>query len=398
MLTSSVTKQHGSTLLFLSMCVLSWATVINSATSPESVLSDGVMWYDVESMGNMQGKGYNDTSTYYTRLPGSAEAIVPSPVWADSLCSAGLRFDFQTNSTSIWISYNLTSPSLDMPHMPATGVSGVDLYARNNSNPNDVGEGPWRFVASAHNIMPGQGPTTQNTSGVFVSGLSGVERQFRIYLPLYNGVSTMSVGVYPTSTFVPLSGPVGNATHPLLPVVYWGTSILQGGVASRPAMAYTAMTGRWLGDYPFINLGFSGYGRMQTTVTPYIAQNNASAFIIQCLPNMNASSVSTHTIPMVNTLRAVHPHTPIVLAEGHIIADEWILEGTRQAMEQEREALRTCYEKLIHSGVSELYYVYGDELLGDDGDDTVDTLHLSDLGMYRQGSFWTQFLRGLLGV
>ncbi len=84
------------------------------------------------------------------------------------------------------------------------------------------------------------------------------EREYAAYLPLYNGVQSMSIGVEKTATFE------GLAPRPK-PIVFYGTSITHGACASRPGMVHTAILGRKL-DLPVVNLGFSGNGRMDQAV------------------------------------------------------------------------------------------------------------------------------------
>ena len=61
------------------------------------------------------------------------------------------------------------------------------------------------------------------------------------------------------------------------PVLVYGTSIAQGGVASRPGLAWTALLERKL-DRPVINLAFSGNGRLEPEVLDLIAGQVNAAF------------------------------------------------------------------------------------------------------------------------
>jgi hypothetical protein len=88
-------------------------------------------------------------------------------------------------------------------------------------------------------------------------------------------------------------------------------------------MTYVAHLERTLPIYT-INLGFSGNGQMQPTVTPFLAAIPADLFVIQALPNMNASMVMERTIPLVKQIRRVQPRVPIVLCEGHTYDTAWI--------------------------------------------------------------------------
>jgi len=79
-------------------------------------------------------------------------------------------------------------------------------------------------------------------------------------------------------------------------------------------MAYPAILGRRL-DRPTLNLGFSGNGTMDLEVAALLAELDAAVYVIDCLPNMNASAVAERTEPMVRRLRSARPKAPIVLVE-----------------------------------------------------------------------------------
>ena len=104
------------------------------------------------------------------------------------------------------------------------------------------------------------------------------------------------------------------------PIVFYGTSITQGGCASRPGMVHTAILQRRL-DHPVVNLGFSGNGKMEPEVVELMAEIDASCFVIDCLPNMDAKEVAERTEPLVRKLREAQPKTPILLVEDRSYSD-----------------------------------------------------------------------------
>ena len=132
-----------------------------------------------------------------------------------------------------------------MPHMPATGVSGLDLYARDDA-------------ATGGGSAPAA-PRQTNESRSLAAGLPAGRREYLLYLPLYNGVSSVEIGVPEGQTLARRAPPRPEGHR--RPIVFYGTSITQGGCASRPGMVHTAILGRRL-DRPVINLGFSGNGTM----------------------------------------------------------------------------------------------------------------------------------------
>lgn len=346
------------------------------AESPASgpKLEDGVAWHDVARWG-VEGKGWNDTKRYYDRLPAKAEGVVPGGVWSLSRHSAGMSARFETDATAIWCRYTLLSGGLAMPHMAATGVSGLDLYAASD-------RGPWRWLSCSH-------PGSQTVKEKLADGLQAGRRRYMVYLPLYNGVESLDIGVDPKAAFAPI------APRKDKPIVMYGTSILHGACASRPGMAFPAILGRRL-DWPVINLGFSGSGRMDPPVVDLLAELDASAYVIDCLPNMNGPLVAERTGPLVEKLRKARPQAPIVLVEDRTFANAPFLPAREKHHAESRAALKAVCEKLTAAGVKGLHYVEGDKLLGEDREDTVDSSHPTDLGMVRYADALEPVLKPLV--
>ena len=136
-------------------------------------------------------------------------------------------------------------------------------------------------------------------------------REYLLYLPLYNGVSSVEIGL-PKCSALAKAPPRPEGYE--RPIVVYGTSITQGGCDSRPGMVHTAILGRRL-DRPVVNLGFSGNGKMEPELAALLAELDPAAYVIDCLPNMTAEEVGARVEPFVRALRAARPGTPIVLAE-----------------------------------------------------------------------------------
>lgn len=344
-----------------------------TAADPPPVLR----WTDLRDLG-IEGQGWTDTAAPYDRLPARAEGVVRSAVWNLSRHSAGLHVRFVTDAPAIHARWALTASSLAMPHMAATGVSGLDLYVRADG-------GTWRWLAVGK-------PERPTNEVALVTGLPPGRREYLLYLPLYNGTRSAEIGV-PEGTLLERAGPWGPGTRK--PILLYGTSILHGACASRPGMPHGAILGRRF-DFPHLNLGFSGNGRMEPEIARLLAELDPSVYVLDCLPNMNAEEVTERVEPFVRTLRAARPRTPIVLVEDRSYADAFLLEGKRRRNDTSRAALRAAFRRLRESGVRDLHYVPGDPLLGDDGEGTVDSSHPNDLGFMRQADVLAKTLRPLL--
>src|SRR5690606_24273204 len=129
------------------------------------------------------------------------------------------------------------------------------------------------------------------------------------------------------------------------PLVFYGTSITQGGCASRPGMVHTAILGRRL-DRPVINLGFSGNGRLEIEVGKLLAELDPAVYIIDCLPNASEKEVAERTEPLVRLLREHRPDTPIVLVEDRSYTDAFLVTSKRQRNLSSRAAFRAAFERL----------------------------------------------------
>jgi hypothetical protein len=336
--------------------------------------ADQIAWYDAMDIG-VEGKAWTDTESFFDRLPARAKNVVRPPVWSLSHNSAGMCIRFVTDATTIHARWSLTSANLDMPHMPATGVSGVDLYVFVDSQ--------WRWLANGK-------PTMQTNSAKLADDLPPGKRDYLLYLPLYNGVISVELGVQGGATV--WNKPLGPNRKP---IVFWGTSITQGGCASRPGMVHTAILGRRL-NRPIINLGFSGNGKMEPEVARLLAEIDAAAYVIDCLPNLNGEMVSQRSRPVVEIIREKHPATPILLVEDRTYSNAFLVEFRRHANESNRKALRASYESMQADGITGLHYLEGNGLLGQDSEDTVDGSHPTDLGFFRQANAFEIALRQIV--
>ena len=322
-------------------------------------------WTDIRQLG-LEGQGWRDTKAPFDRLPDRAEGKVRDAVWSLSRHSAGMHVRFITDATNIHARWAVTSSNLAMPHMAATGVSGLDLYVK-------MEKGDWRWLAVGK-------PDKQTNNAALASDLPPGRREYLLYLPLYNGTHFVEVGV-PSGATLQKAGLWGDT--PRKPILFYGTSILHGACASRPGMVHSAILGRRF-QFPHINLGFSGNGKMETELADLLAELDPSLYVLDCLPNMDAKEVTERVEPFVRKLRAGHPTTPIVLVEDRSYADSFLVTSKRERNDSSRAALKAAYDRLRQAGVKELYYLKGANLLGDDGEGTVDSSHPNDLGFMRQ--------------
>ncbi|MGI6401734.1 MAG: SGNH/GDSL hydrolase family protein [Thermoguttaceae bacterium] len=366
------------TLFLAAVVVLSFSASLRAQepVDVEPTVESGFLWYDATQW-PVENKGWTDVDRYFARFPARAQELVTRSVWNLSQHSAGEVVRFRANTDQIRVRYTLLNSNVAMSHMPATGVSGLDLYAF------DEETGAWRWVGITQ-------PTQREDEKVWLAGIEKKEREYMAYLPLYNGIDALSIGVPEGSEFTPLS------PRPDKPIVYYGTSIAHGGCASRPGNAYTAMLGRRL-DIPVINLGFSGSAKMELAIAELLGELDAEIYVLDAGPNMNAELTDERMVPFVKKLRELRPDVPILVVEDRWYSNSWIKPGSFDHNQRNHEAIRRAFDTLCEE-YDELYYLSADNLLGEDLDDdgTVDGSHPNDLGMYRQANALEAAIRPIL--
>ncbi|WP_339865885.1 SGNH/GDSL hydrolase family protein [uncultured Algoriphagus sp.] len=356
----------------ISFAVLIFVLLANASWAQE------IKWFgeSPEMINALEGRGWDDIG--FNRLPASSEGIVRDPVWNLSRQTAGLSLHFTTDSPEIQVSYTPTSTRLEMPHMPATGVSGVDLYVKDAS-------GNFLWVRGGYKFGE------KITYNFQLNNEPGSSKEFQLFLPLYNGLSELQIGVPDDKSFA------FSPRRTEKPILVYGTSIAQGACASRPGMAWTNILSRDL-DMPMINLAFSGNGRMEEEVIQYVSQIDPAVFVLDCLPNLGSfseSEVKNKLSYAVNTLRSKYPNTPILLTEHAGYSDGLVFEPRAEIYQNLNRWLQESFETLQDSGVTGIYTLSKDEI-GMGVDDFVDGTHPSDLGMAKYAIAYDKKLRMIL--
>lgn len=332
-------------------------------------------WHQV-SPEQVEGKGWNATTAPFDRLPAAAEKLVRTEVWKLSRHSSGMCVDFTTDATTIAVRWTLTSPQLAKPHMAATGVSGLDLYVRRGDQ--------WQFAGTAR---PTQIPTNETT---IATGLDPASKQCRIYLPLYNGVSSLEIGTPVGATFT-----FAGTRSLQKPIVFYGTSITHGGCASRPGMSYPAILGRRL-EMPTINLGFSGNGKCEPEVAKLLGELDPALFVIDPLPNNMPQHAATLLPKFLDVLREARPETPILLISGPHYADAPVVAARAKRGTDGDRVVESIYRERIAAGDKNLYFALGTDFTADGGDATVDGTHPTDLGFVLMADAFEPHIRRAL--
>ena len=322
-------------------------------------------YYDKEHF-LIEGIAFIDSvkETSYVRFPLSYKDKVRPAVWGLSRSSAGVSVRFLSNSSSISVKWELLNDT-KMNHMAETGIKGVDLYCKVDNK--------WVYVNTAR-------PTGKENTYPLISNMSVKMREFKMYLPLYDGVKNLEIGIDDLSQ---IEKPAINDKKP---IVFYGTSITQGGCASRPGMVHTSIISRKL-NIDCLNFGFSGNGRMEKPVAELISVIDASCYVIECIANMQPAEIHENAIPLIEIIRSRHPRTPVVFVENVMPAKASFEDTTRNRINYKNSALKTEYEKMIKKGLTDIYYIDNNGALGSDNEATVDGVHYTDLGFLRYADF-----------
>lgn len=294
-----------------------------------------------------------DNSGYY-RLPFDVADKVNDGVKGLNLNTAGGRVRFCTDADRVFLRAAMRSVS-KMPHFALTGSAGFDLYA------NGVYKGTF---------VPPLDVETGYSSELYIGGEGMCE--ITVHFPLYSGVEKLELG-FPSNSVIKKAPPYDIT----LPVVYYGSSITQGGCASRPGNAYQNIVSRLI-SCDHINLGFSGSARGEEIMAEYIAGLSMCAFVLDY--DHNAPDLShleaTHQA-FFNIIRTKNPGLPVIM----------LSRPQPNPSEEEllrRDIVKRTYETAVNAGDKKVYFIDGTEILnlfgGDSG--TVDGCHPNDLGFY----------------
>lgn len=327
---------------------------------------------------SLHGITYSEEEKCYRRM---TKEVADAPDFGEGVpylcyCTSGGRLRFRTNSP--YVALKCIIPTCDiMEHMPIVGAMGFSIYCdgkyagkyapiwKNLLNPIE-GDVPREGVYYTLNY----GKVSFDGINYFLgTGMHEIELQF----PIYGGVVEFYVGIKDGSQLLP-----PRAYTYTKPVVFYGSSITEGGCASHSGNDYVALVSRWL-DTEFLNLGFSGSAKGEKTMIDYLASLDPSVYVIDYDHNApNAEHLRRTYDPLYKTLREKHPQTPIIFmtkpdCDYDPNADE------------RRSAIYEAYQKAIANGDENITFIDGKTLFGEEDRDacTVDKCHPNDLGFYR---------------
>jgi len=317
------------------------------------------------------GRAFDVTSGPYGRLPVDLQSEYRSGLWQMGACTAGVGVRFSSDATVLGVKWTLTG-NWTMDHMAATGQHGVDLYV--------LHEGKWRYLGTGR-------PTGLSSSAVLIEEMDDVEREYLLYLPLYAGVTNLEIGCNQSAT---ISTPKQNILRSQKvmgekPIVMYGTSILQGGCASRPGMAHTSIISRAL-QTEVINLGFSENAKCETAMMKTLQRIDAKSYVLDFMPNMFinvTNDIFTDSVTaFIAGLAADKPNAKIYIVEHQNSPVAAVVTAHKSTNQMYNNLLFAIYNRLKGTHAN-LVYIKSDGIIGLDGEGSVDGTHLTDLGYMR---------------
>ena len=339
--------------------------------SSMGVYADALPGFRYEDATKFQiiNKGWDNTTEPYTRLPQQyMDSCREEQQWLYNH-SSGIAVRFATNSKRIAAQYNLKN-NFHMQHMAMTGIKGTDLYYLNEER------NVWEHVNTAR-------PQEKNfkadsiQSKLYVENLDGEMHEYMIYLPLYDGINWLQIGVDSTAE---LTMPRVENPRKMGKIVIYGTSIQQGGCASRVGMVPSAMIQREY-NLECVNISTSGNARMDLYIAEAMASiEDAICFVVDPVPNCTKDRLDTITYDFINILRTRRPEVPIIMVEGIMYPYTRHNSYHAEYLPQKNESFRLGYEQHLAENPNGLYYMTCEGQVGPEMEGTVDGVHLTDYG------------------
>lgn len=317
-----------------------------------------VKYYDATAF-PLYGKCKLEGSALYNRFPDSLQSISRPELWTLSTNSAGMAIRFRSNSSTISARWVLKYNN-HMNHMTDTGVKGLDLYGLEN--------GEWVYMSVGR-------PLGKSNEAAIISNMQPVWREYMLYLPLYDGVDSLFIGIDKEAE---ITQPQTELPRRSKPLVMYGTSILQGGCATRPGMAHTNILGRMLG-VEVINLGFSGNAFLDLEVADLMAKVDASVFVIDCLPNSSVEMMEERLYEFYRRIRNAWPDTPILFIEDPVFTTAAFDLRMREEVTTKNKTLHHIFDK-IKKQDRHVECIGLSNFLAQHKDATVDGIHFTDVG------------------
>ena len=334
---------------------------------------EGLQWHDPKHHPfTLHGLIYDDSG--YKRMDSNVAQAVSEGVFALHRHTTGGRISIETDSPylAIYVRCGSVAPAT----MPLTGYTAFDLYLERE-------DGSLEFT----NVFVPQVPMQDTYQGIFHFREPGMHKVL-MHFPLYNHVDELYIGLDGASNLQKYS-PYTQAE----PIVYYGSSITQGGCVSRAGNSYPAIVSRLL-KRDYRNFGFSGSAHGEEEMAEYIASLPMSAFVLDYDHNDcdNRERLAVKHGKFYEIVRKAHPDIPIIIMSAPYAARTFFNDHPAKSV----VILRETYEKAKAAG-DRVYFIDGGKLFGEDKDAAlVDRIHPGDVGHLYMAKAVVQCLKDIL--
>lgn len=351
---------------------------IDKNFTSNKITEKNIDWYNAcDEKFTLLGGFYSKDENRFRRVPKNIADIVSDGVAHLATHTSGIRLRFSTNSKFIAIKCELDK-IWPFSHMPLTGQCSFGLTV------NGISSKPLMVEHSDY-----EKSTENSTFFENICYLNGENSDIELYFPLYNGVKNLFIGLSNNSQIKNHSKTYSYDK----PVVFYGSSITQGGCASKPDNQYSAILSKKL-NFDFINLGFSGSAKGEKEIIEYSAKLNPLLFV--CDYDHNAPTPEyldeTH-FSVYENFRNIQKDTPIIFLSKPDFHDLSVELNTKR-----REIVYSTYKKALDLGDKNVYFIDGETLFTYEDWDycTVDGCHPNDLGFYRMAMGILPILKDIL--
>lgn len=342
-MTKRILTLLATTCMMLAAAAQTRYIVADSLTLVGKAMTGGQQWHRVDT-------------ARYASMPDKVKNLFRTP--------AGMAVCFTTNSKNISAKWDLKKKKYNNNFSPIA-QKGLDLY-RLESN------GKWQWTGVGRPSMS----DLKHNEATIAQHMSGNTYTYLLYLPLYTELTALEIGIDSTAFIQASAVPFRHK------VAVYGSSILHGVGASRPGIAFASQMCRRTG-INFINLGLSGNGKMEPAVADMLAEIDADAFILDCMPNPTGDEINQRAEYLVRTIRNAHPEAPIIMIESYRWENNYTDSVARAVGDARSEAFVSQAERLINEGIPHLYLLRDDNAIGSDHEGSCDGIHPNDLGFAR---------------
>ena len=352
------------------------------------VAPEDIEWFSVlEAPFSVRGVFYSEDEKLFRRMPEEAAEAVSEGVGHLSKHTAGGRVRFATDSP--YIAIRAEEPFENpFAHMTMAGRYGFAIYA--NQTFAGTVMPSYKQLITADPSLGGNGIITFDGMKKPYVAKEGIY-ETEIFLPLYSKLQMMYIGLQKGCT---IKAPKEYKHEK--PIVFYGSSITQGGCASKPGDDYIGRLCRIL-DTDVINLGFAGNAKGEKAIADYVAAQDASVYVLDY--DHNASQLQhlrdTH-FALYETVRKAHPTSPIIMMTMPTINEY----QTRDGHKKRRDIIFETIERAKELGDENIYIIdcygcFGELVRGECG--TVDNSHPDSLGFLRMAEALLPTLKKVLG-